>query len=504
MKNRRRWIIAALIVAGALATPLVLVIRPVRITLDTPGANPLGRRMTVKLREPARVTVTLRGLDNNDITRASQELSRTHTIDLLGLYPDHKNQVSIEARSESGTIRHRGVTVRTDALPEYYPDPQVTMIQADLVAPGVTFLVLGHYEEDGDYVALPSAIDAHGRVRWFYEGDLGHALRRTEHGTLLASNTEELFEVTMLGEPTGRTWPIPEGFHHDAEILPNGDLLALTTAPGSFEDGVVEIDREDGSIIRDWDYRTILDPARERQPINLRDDDWLHLNGVDYDPRSNEIIVSGRDQSAVVAIDRMSGDLRWILGSHDLWTERFERHLLEPIGEPFAWQWGQHAPMVHPSNPNRLLVYDNGNKRSYDDPLEPHENYSRAVEYEIDREAMTVRQVWEFGRRYGSELYTPFIGDADYLDNGNRLVNFGGITRSLTGEPVEIFDYETQSVRRMKISARIVEVTSDLPAQEVWSLSLEDPDSERHRGYRVYRAMRMPLYPTLYPEDDQP
>jgi arylsulfate sulfotransferase len=496
MKLRRRlWLVLAILGSAALLVAIVLVTRPIRVSLDTPGSNPLARRAQILLRHPARVTVTIRGLDDNDLTRVSDELSREHTVDLLGLYADHRNEIVVRAEEETGRIRERRVVARTKALPASYPEPSIDPIRPEVIAPGMTFLILGHYEEDGDYVALPSAIDAYGRVRWYYDGDVGHVLWRTEVGTLLVSNTDELFEITMLGEQTGRTWPIPEGIHHDAEILPDGNFLALTTAPGSFEDGVVEIDPDDGSVVRDWDFRTILDPARPRQPVNLGEEDWLHLNGIDYDPRSGEIVVSGRDQSAVVAIDRTTGELRWILGSHQFWADRFAPFLLDPLGEPFEWQWGQHAPMVHPDDPNRLLVYDNGNKRSYDSPLEPRENYSRAVEYEIDRDAMTVRQVWEYGRRYGFELYTPFIGDADYLDNGNRLVAFGGITRSLEGEPVEIFDYEAGTVRRMKIWARIVEVTSDSPANEVWSVSFADPDADSYRGYRVYRAVRMPLYP---------
>lgn len=46
----------------------------------------------------------------------------------------------------------------------------------------------------------------------------------------------------------------------------------------------------------------------------------------------------------------------------------------------------------------------------------------------------------------------------------------------------------------MKISARIVEVTGDRPAREVLTFSFADPDPESYCGYRVYRAMRMPLF----------
>ncbi len=184
--------------------------------------------------------------------------------------------------------------------------------------------------------------------------------------------------------------PLMYGLHHDVAIMENGNLLALSTAPSSFEDGgVVELDGETGAYVQGWDFREILDKDRPSQPRNLERADWLHLNGVDYDHRDDSFIVSGRDQSAVVKVDRQSGDLRWILGNHEHWEEAYHPYLLQPEGSPFAWQWGgQHAPpMVHPDYPTRVLLYDNGNERSYTDPLDPAENFSRAVEFEIDEKA---------------------------------------------------------------------------------------------------------------------
>jgi arylsulfate sulfotransferase len=116
------------------------------------------------------------------------------------------------------------------------------------------------------------------------------------------------------------------------------------------------------------------------------------------------------------------------------------------------------------------------------------------VEFEIDEQDMTVRQVWEYGRELGSETFTPFIGDANYLANGNRLICFGGITRNLDGEPVELFDFANNTLNPMKISARIVEVTHDFPAKEVLRISISNDDSESYEGYRSYQAERYPLY----------
>ncbi len=496
MLRKIMFVSFSVFVVAVLIFVAILVFRPIGVDITLAEKVPLAADVTITTRAPSRVSITLHGKHGNDIvTEGEGTFASIHSIGLLGLYPDSRNELTVRAETADGSVYERREVVETAALPDYFPTIEIERYAADRIAPGMTFMILGHYDDEGSYRALPSAVDNHGEVRWFYDGDVGHALSPLANGNLLIAQDDSLVEMDRLGRTTGRSWALPDGFHHDAEILPDGNILALTAAPGSFDDGLVEIDTTTSDFVHEWDYREILDPDRPRQPVNLEEADWLHLNAVEYDPRTDEIIVSGRDQSAVVATDRETGALRWILGDHTYWKEPYRPYLLEPVGSPFEWQWGQHAPMVHPTDPGRVLVYDNGNKRSYDEPLSAAENYSRAVEYEIDRETMTVRQLWEYGREYGSELYTPFIGDADYLPNGNRLVTFGGITRTLDGEPSELFDYELEAVRRMKIAARIVEVSDDTPAREIMTIVLRDPDPESYRGYRVYRAMRMPLYP---------
>lgn len=495
------------LITALLAVAILLIIfayralLPVRISLELAEKAPLSAEALIKTRRPTELTLRIAGRDNNDLHVQFSGFSRRHRVPVLGLYPDHENRIEFELRTADGETHRRSRSITTAALPDAYPEIEIRRQLPDRIAPGMIFMHLGHYDEEGDFQALPSAIDLYGRVRWFYDGDIGHVLKRLENGHLLIQDTRDkeigrLAEIDLLGRRIAERAEVQTGIHHDACLMPNGNILALTSAEDSFEDGVVEIDGQSGEVLRGWDLRTILAPGRPPQPRNLEEEDWLHLNGIDYNPGDDSMLLSGRDQSAVVKIHRARGRLQWILGNHRHWPQQFQPYLLEPDGSvPFEWPWGQHAPMFHPDNPQRVLIYDNGNRRSYDTPLPPQQNYSRAVEYEIDPGTMQVRRLWEFGRRYGSELYTPFIGDANYLPGGNRLLTFGGITRSLEGRPMEIFDFEQDKVNRMKISARIIEVTADLPAREVLHISLADPDPDSYRGYRCYRAVKMPLYP---------
>lgn len=468
---------------------------PISIEIQRSEVAPLSAEVEIRTRRPSSLVMILHGIDGEDLRRVYSEPLRKRTVELLGLYPGRENRVTFLLTELDGEDRRLERRITTAPLPEIYPEVQLRHAVPERISKGMTFLHLAAYDEEGEYVPLASAVDRHGRVRWFYREEYGHLLLRLGNGNFVVEQNEGLQEITMLGWPRGGPVSLPEGVHHDAVELPDGNLLVLTAAPGSVDDGVAEVDPFTGSVVESWDFRELLDPERPRQPINLDEADWLHLNGIDYDSERDAFLVSGRDQSALIEVSRATGEVRWILGNYEHWEERFYELLLEPKGEGFEWPWGQHAPEYHPELPGRILLYDNGNHRSYDNPLPPEKSYSRAVEYEIDVEAGTVRQLWQYGKERGSELFTPFIGDADYLENGNRLITFGGISRDREGNPRSLFNLEEGTVNDMKISAHVIEVTGEEPARVVTELIFEDEESSTWAGYRVYQAERMPLYP---------
>jgi hypothetical protein len=195
----------------------------------------------------------------------------------------------------------------------------------------------------------------------------------------------------------------------------------------------------------------------------------------------------------VFKFSRTTGELVWILGPHDNWPAEFDPYLLLPIGSPFRWQFHQHAPMI--TGEGTLLLYDNGNFRASPFDGQPQvpdsENFSRAVEYEINENTMSVRQVWEFGEHIAETLYTGLIGDADWQPtNGNVLLTFGAVsyTGGVAGADID----------RGEWYARIVEVTDDEVPVTVFDLSLYD-DSDPAARIRIFRSERIPsLYPSTY------
>jgi arylsulfate sulfotransferase len=170
------------------------------------------------------------------------------------------------------------------------------------------------------------------------------------------------------------------------------------------------------------------------------------MNGLAYNEKDSRIVVSGRNQG----LSKISWDdeLKWILSENKNWEKSgrigdgfdTEPYLLKAVTkngdaypidvqngnvsvEDFDFAWGPHAPEFLPNG--NIIVFDNGVNRNFND----ENNYSRAVEYEINETDKTVKQVWQFGKERGEAFYSSIISDVDYLyGTDNILVTSGFVT----------------------------------------------------------------------------
>src|SRR6185436_9783018 len=102
----------------------------------------------------------------------------------------------------------------------------------------------------------------------------------------------------------------------------------------------------------------------------------------------------------------------------------------------------QHAPLLKPNG--NLMLFDNGGtNRNFSGSGQ----YSRAVEYEINRENKTVKQVWEYGKSRGISTFSSIVSDVDLLVNSNHVIFSPGSVRNSTnyGKVIEI-DYDTKNI----------------------------------------------------------
>ncbi len=245
--------------------------------------------------------------------------------------------------------------------------------------------------------------------------------------------------------------------HHDVQELPDGTLVTLSAERRFFSyptselrefapweeawvagDVLVHFDPS-GQILGQWPLLDLLEPTRiaydgvvgnywEDFPLWSGDDikDWSHGNAVSYDPVHDRFLVGLRHQDAVVAIERVSGEVAWILAPPPNWHAPYTDVLLSPHPSNVWLPFHMHGAKF--TAPNRVILFDNGNRRaSAFTPVTPVEDvFSVVTEYEIDEVARGFRPVWGYG--WLEELFSGSLGDADVLPTtDNVLITWGNI-----------------------------------------------------------------------------
>ena len=402
-------------------------------TLDNPNIivdpyhnSPLTALVIFETEEEVAPKVTIPGEDELTTYTKTFEKNKVHYLPILGLYPGKVNKITIEYGDVKKTLK-----IKTAELPEDFIMP--TEIEKD------------ENELTNDlYFFTPSssgytcAYDVNGDVRWYLTNKATWKIDRLENGHLLVS-TERLvnspyyltglYEMDMLGKIYVE-YSLPGGYHHDYYEMPNGNILVASddfnNDSGTVEDYIVELDRETGKIVKTIDLKDILN-MEDGKSENWVDYDWFHNNSVWYDEKTNSITLSGRHQDAVINIDYDTEKLNWIIGDSTNWSKEYQKYFFTPEGDDFEWQWSQHAAMITPEG--YVFIFDNGNNKSKnkDEYVDAEDSYSRGVMYKIDTEKMTIKQVFEYGKERGSEFYSPYISDVDYLAKDHYIIHSGGI-----------------------------------------------------------------------------
>lgn len=270
---------------------------------------------------------------------------------------------------------------------------------------------------------------------WKLPGRIGRHARILPNGNL-AVNTLRPSETTSDGRPLPYPFPFfnkygggvmseldPEGNivrqfcdplgHHDQNRLDDGGILytgleALTPeqsaqvvggVPGSEADGGITyadtINQVDaaGNLIWQWKVSESLLPRREfpLQPHYTREHYPL-INSVQLMRDGKHVLASMRSVSSVIIIEKATGKIVWRLGSDVL---------------------AQQHNATELDNGN-ILIFDNGAFRNGESIM-----YSRAIEVDVATKSI----VWEYrDRSMPIAFYTPFMGSAQRLANGNTLL----------------------------------------------------------------------------------
>ncbi len=393
--------------------------------------NPLSALVMFESDKPLQISYTVTG--DIPYSLAIEGYNTSHEIPVICLYANRANEVLITATDEDGNETVYTYEITTDPLPAEPFNSEITVPKENDEG---YIMSLAFQGRAIDYTYF---IDTKGEVRFYlHEGFLINIIF-TDDGTILLNpynmTTRGLLEAYSNGiietDYLGRIikyYKIPFEVHHSFEVLPNNNLLIATSDESEhIEDTIIEVDRESGAIVNEWDYKEFLDIERvARIGVHRKFGDWIHINSVLYDEVTNSIIASGRQQF-VLSIDKDTKELNWILGEDYGYADDdpSKDYILTSIDDDLEYPNGQHALSI--TDDGNLLLFDNGNMRADENgnSTADDENYSRAVLYGIDETNMTVEQLWSYGKELGTTYFSSFISSVNQLENGNYLVNFG-------------------------------------------------------------------------------
>lgn len=161
-----------------------------------------------------------------------------------------------------------------------------------------------------------------------------------------------------------------------------------------------------------WDAFETLEPKNPDEvgaDLNPYGIDWTHANSIDYEPVTDRYLVSLYYLREVLAIDRATGKIDWILGGG-----QSDFALSEP--EAFA---PQHAASWVAG---RVMLFDNHDNKGVSDPTVQS---SRAVRYALDEATGEAEMVGQWIPADG--LHTAILGDARLLPGGAWYVSAGAL-----------------------------------------------------------------------------
>lgn len=465
------------------STDNTFTIAPGSVVLNPYGNAPLSALLSFTTSISGHTEIVVKGKNGtaSDVTQSFTDNAKTHSIPVLGLYPNYKNTVEVFVIGSSNDTIKSTVSITTAALPANVPN----YIHTDVVSISEMESGLNLVSSFSGFSTPPQTpyiMDSFGDIRWYLDFSKDAQLKnlfydcgisRLQNGNFYFADqpTGKIYEVDILGRIIN-TWGLGGyTFHHNVTEKPNGNFLITVSKPDSkhtdgsstIEDYVIEIDRTSGNILNTWDLKESLDEYRTA--LTTDPQDWIHTNAVIYDASDNTIIISGRTQGVVKLT--YDNQVKWIMGPHRGWGknrrgEDLNQFLLTPVDAngaaiadasvldgtsnhpDFGWNWYQHSPIFMPNGD--LMLFDNGTTRNYNSSLPV---YSRAVEYKIDASKMTIQQIWEYGKERGYETFSAVVSSVKYLPGKNHVLfspgyQVGNATGN-GGKIVEV-DYATKKV----------------------------------------------------------
>ena len=397
------------------------------VTIEpAPAGNPLARKIIVQTDIECSLSgrVTTYGESGyGPSAPLVSEKGTTHEFWFYGLLESRQFDYKFYLEGTKNQVVADG-SFNTSSLPVDRPIP--ISIEYDLSS-GPSDWYMVYHAKDLRHVLI---YDRKGRIRFFHVSDIGQFNQVLDNGDIVGTKHSELRAVKLDGTEytlfdVSLNAPVHRNTHHKFYV-PSADAdwaVVVYARKGmgvecdletptdqAVGDGIAEIDEFGNEV---WRF-DVFDHQAEVPPEDVDPDmclyefwgpgtiDFTHGNSVIPVPGENAYLLSYRNVSRVLKIDRGSGNIVWQMGQNLDFTWIGS----EPAEEQFFLL--QHDPHIL-ANGN-YMIYDNNKGQSW----------SRAIELAVDENAMTVQKVWE----YRTPHHTC-EGNVQQHENGHILLSTG-------------------------------------------------------------------------------
>ena len=404
-----------------LGAPPALAIRSIQALPN----NPLGARVQPWAKGSSQIRVAYTGADLSG-TEFTPWQSPDSSVVVLGLAAGRTYTMRIQSQSNDQPIDGSVLEYRAPQLPPGLA--QVGIALAGTFSGGYSMAPIAGLDGHGYLIIF----DSLGTIRWYR--DFG------PHTVSATTQQEDGHITAFVGASDG--FNMSSGVY--VEVNPAGDSVRAVTAAGSpytdpheLLESFDRLGNRRADYLFGYDFRAFDRTAVGGGPADtfavhqvlritaagtvdtlisglehwsVTDDvspgvlaDLDHPNSIDFD-LDGQVVVSYRDLSSVVKVNRRTHAFEWVLGgTHNQFTF---------IDDPLGGFDSQHTARILPNG--HLMVFDNGWSHS--------PRASRAVEYALDTAAKTATMVWQYSAN--PPIFNDFTGSAQRLANGNTAVAF--------------------------------------------------------------------------------
>ncbi len=433
------------------------------------GLNTLSALVKFPTESETQISLIVKGKAGApDITHTFDSFATEHEIPVLGLYPNHQNEVVLTARDKKGKTETVKLTIETP--------------KANKRALFVPLAKKNAVDNQYYYISEGIVFDENGNLRMdFKNGEMTYFMQ----GELISESRNFGLKRYSLSGELLREYPYPKdftSFTHGMARKPNGNFLVLgsflnTTAlfegkqQSTQRDHIIEIDKNTGDLLKTWDLAKVMNPDRSviihSATQNYGLNNWCHLNGISYDTDDTSLVLSCR-HNGMIKIDDETGDLVWVFGPN----QGFEKSgrdgkgpaitdkvltAVDNNGVPYSekfqkgyeasadFKWPTKTHDAHAYGNNIFSIFDNAGS-VYDKALHTTA-YSIASIYQVDAEKKTVQQIWRQNLGVhspvaSSVVFRPAEKDvtvyiSQIASSEQNGISYGKITR---------YDFETHQV----------------------------------------------------------